>query len=129
MNGFFDKLIEFVDSAVQEGFVRKENRNNFVSSSDPKDLIESLKVFSPLRIDSLHSLELTIERITQSAWTSVCFTFSRQLKSPNPSSMRRNGLQRPDPSFKFWKKNMIARVLCVSVDYRTRMVSRLAFLL
>lgn len=48
VNGFFDKLIEFVDGAVREGFIKEQNRNNFVSSSDPIDLIESLKVISPL---------------------------------------------------------------------------------
>ena len=82
MNGFFDKLIEFVDGAVQEGFIKEQNRNSFVSSSDPIDLIERLKVIFPLNL--LRSLKLTIERITQIALSIDFFAITQTAEVPRP---------------------------------------------
>ena len=45
--GYFDKLIEFLDHAVKEGFLTEEHREMIVVESDPKKLLERLKKYAP----------------------------------------------------------------------------------
>jgi uncharacterized protein (TIGR00730 family) len=40
--GYYDPLIEFLDHAVREGFVRERQRASLIVSSDPEDLLDSL---------------------------------------------------------------------------------------
>lgn len=49
-NGFFNSLMDFFDHAVQEGFVRKEHRNNFIISEDLEELLEKMNGFEPVEI-------------------------------------------------------------------------------
>ena len=41
--GFFDPVLELMDHAIREGFVRPEQRQLLVSSSSPKELLEMLR--------------------------------------------------------------------------------------
>ena len=43
--GFFDHLIQFMDHALEEKFLRKEHRQNLVVDDDPRSLLERLKNF------------------------------------------------------------------------------------
>ena len=40
--GYYDPLIEFVDHAVREGFVRERQRSSLVVASDPEELLDLL---------------------------------------------------------------------------------------
>lgn len=48
VNGFFDKLIEFFDYAVAEGYVRTEHRNNIIVDSDMENLLKRMNAYTPL---------------------------------------------------------------------------------
>lgn len=48
INGYFDHLLKFYDQAVQEGFVRKEHRDNLIISDNVDDLFGQLKRYEPL---------------------------------------------------------------------------------
>ncbi|HDO27380.1 MAG TPA: TIGR00730 family Rossman fold protein [Bacteroidetes bacterium] len=50
VNGYFDKLLQFFDHAVTEGFVRKEHRNNLVVSDNISDLFLKMNEYKPLTI-------------------------------------------------------------------------------
>jgi len=39
---YYDKLIEFIDYAVSQGFIRKEHRDNIIVSDDPEILFKEL---------------------------------------------------------------------------------------
>lgn len=39
VNGYFDKLLDFFDHTVAEGFISPENRARVFSSADPEDLL------------------------------------------------------------------------------------------
>ena len=45
--GYFDRLIEFLDHAVQEGFLEQEHREMIVVESDARKLLERLKQYAP----------------------------------------------------------------------------------
>jgi uncharacterized protein (TIGR00730 family) len=45
--GYFDRLIEFLDHAVREGFLTKEHREMIVVESDPRKLLQQLKAYAP----------------------------------------------------------------------------------
>jgi uncharacterized protein (TIGR00730 family) len=45
--GYFDHLIEFLDHAVVEGFLKQEHREMIVVESDPRQLLERLKAYAP----------------------------------------------------------------------------------
>lgn len=45
--GYFDKLIEFVDHAVTEAFVRPEHRQTLLMENDPEALIERMQSYEP----------------------------------------------------------------------------------
>jgi uncharacterized protein (TIGR00730 family) len=47
INGYFDHLVQWVDHAVDEGFVRKHHRPLLVSSSDPAELLEMIAGHTP----------------------------------------------------------------------------------
>jgi uncharacterized protein (TIGR00730 family) len=40
--GYYDPLIDFVDHAVREGFVRETQRSTLVVASEPEELLDSL---------------------------------------------------------------------------------------
>jgi uncharacterized protein (TIGR00730 family) len=45
--GYFDHLIEFLDHAVEEGFLKQEHREMIVVESDSRKLLERLKEYAP----------------------------------------------------------------------------------
>lgn len=48
VNGFFDHLLRFFDHAVDQGFVRKEHRDNLVVSDDIALLFQRMNAYKPL---------------------------------------------------------------------------------
>ena len=44
--GYYDPLIDFLDHAVEEGFVRERQRSTLIVSSDPDELLELLALSS-----------------------------------------------------------------------------------
>jgi len=50
INNYFDKLFEFFDVAVQEGFVRKEHRDNLIVSDNITGLFSKMNAYAPLSI-------------------------------------------------------------------------------
>jgi uncharacterized protein (TIGR00730 family) len=45
--GYFDRLIEFLDHAVREGFLTEDHREMIVVDSDPKRLVDRLRAYAP----------------------------------------------------------------------------------
>ena len=45
--GYFDRLIEFLDHAVEEGFLEQEHREMIVVETDPRKLLDRLKEYAP----------------------------------------------------------------------------------
>ena len=45
--GYFDSLVRFLDSSVEEGFLRKEHREMILIDSDPAKLLDQLEAFAP----------------------------------------------------------------------------------
>lgn len=50
VNGYFDKLIGFINHAVEEGFIRQEHADNLIVSDDPKLLLDSMERFQPVTV-------------------------------------------------------------------------------
>ena len=48
VDGYFDLMLRFYDHAVQEGFVRKEHRDNLIVSGDIKSLFDRMNSYKPL---------------------------------------------------------------------------------
>lgn len=46
--GYFDKMLEFFDHSVHEGFVRAEHRNNLLVSDDIEKLFRLMQQYSPV---------------------------------------------------------------------------------
>jgi len=44
VEGFFDPVLELMDHAIREGFVRAEQRQLLVSSASPKELLQMIRV-------------------------------------------------------------------------------------
>jgi uncharacterized protein (TIGR00730 family) len=49
--GYYDKFLDFVDHAVEEGFVRGEHRKNLIVSDDVALLIQKLQSYQPLETE------------------------------------------------------------------------------
>lgn len=47
---YYDSLIQFIDHAEKEGFIRKEHRENIIISDDAKVLVDSIFNFKPVNI-------------------------------------------------------------------------------
>lgn len=58
VKGYFNKLIEYINHAVEEGFIRKEHANNLIVSDNPKELLDRMEQFQPVTvgkwIDDIH---------------------------------------------------------------------------
>jgi uncharacterized protein (TIGR00730 family) len=65
INGFYDKLFDFINSASSEGFIKKEYLNLMQIDNAPEKLLEKLNCYLPIIIDKAkcaleernHSLE------------------------------------------------------------------------
>jgi len=58
INGYYDKLLDFLKHAVNEGFIRNEHLDNIIVSDDPKVLLDKISRFKPVEtrkwIDYIH---------------------------------------------------------------------------
>ncbi len=58
INGYYDKLLDFLKHAVNEGFIRNEHLDNIIVSDDPKALLDKISRFKPVEtrkwIDDIH---------------------------------------------------------------------------
>ncbi|AOZ94410.1 TIGR00730 family Rossman fold protein [Paenibacillus crassostreae] len=52
VNGYYDPLLNLVNHSIQAGFSNETNRNLFVSSSDPKDLIQQMENYIPQGVEN-----------------------------------------------------------------------------
>ena len=52
VRGFYDGLLSFVDHAVDEGFVRRENRSMLLVSSSPDALLDLLEGYAPPLVET-----------------------------------------------------------------------------
>jgi len=50
INRYFDKLLQFFDHAVKEGFIRKEHRENLIISNNIHELFVRMNEYKPLTI-------------------------------------------------------------------------------
>lgn len=48
LNGYFDTFLQLVDHAVQEGFMRKEHRDNLIVSDSIESLLDQMKKYQPI---------------------------------------------------------------------------------
>jgi uncharacterized protein (TIGR00730 family) len=51
VNGYYDPLLELFDRAVNEGFLRTENRQLVLDDSDPASLLQKMAAFEPIAAD------------------------------------------------------------------------------
>jgi uncharacterized protein (TIGR00730 family) len=47
VQGFFDRLLSFLDHSIDERFVRRENRSMVMASSSPDDLLDRFERYRP----------------------------------------------------------------------------------
>lgn len=47
VNGFYDKLLDFLDEAVSNGFVKPQHRELLVVKNNPDELVQALKELRP----------------------------------------------------------------------------------
>ena len=50
VNGYYNRLIEWLQHAVDEGFIRKEHFHNLIVSADPKEILERIDAFKPVEV-------------------------------------------------------------------------------
>lgn len=48
INGYYDNLINFINTAIDSGFVKHEHRNLFIISDNIEDLITQMKEYTPI---------------------------------------------------------------------------------
>ena len=51
IDGYFDYLLDFIEYAVSEKFVREEHKNNLIVDEDEENLLRRLEVFKPLQAE------------------------------------------------------------------------------
>jgi predicted Rossmann-fold nucleotide-binding protein len=51
--GYFDRLIEFLDHAVREGFLTHQHREMILVDSDPRKLLATLEEYAPTQEEKL----------------------------------------------------------------------------
>lgn len=52
IKGYFDFFLKFLDTAVDEGFLRTEHRDNIIVDDDEINLLNKIKTFEPIKVDS-----------------------------------------------------------------------------
>jgi len=50
VDGYYDRLIEFINNSVEQEFVNKNNLDMIVIDKDAKNLIEKMKDFKPVKV-------------------------------------------------------------------------------
>jgi len=51
VEGYYDKLLEFIDHTVEEKYIRPEHRNNLIVETEPKVLFQKLLAYQPTQMD------------------------------------------------------------------------------
>ena len=51
--GYYDALIDFLKTSVQEGFVREEHRSMVLVDQEPRALLQKLTTYSPPHVDKV----------------------------------------------------------------------------
>ncbi len=51
INGYYDPLIQMMDTILEERFMKYEHRHNVIFESDPKVLLDAILNFKPLAVD------------------------------------------------------------------------------
>ncbi|OQY00301.1 MAG: Rossman fold protein, TIGR00730 family [Bacteroidetes bacterium 4572_117] len=51
INGYYDKLIEFLDNMVNQGFLMIENRQMIIIENNPVDLLNKFELYTPPKVD------------------------------------------------------------------------------
>ena len=51
VKGYYDPLLQLFDHAVEQGFLRKENRHLVLDDSDPETLLRKMAAFRPIPAD------------------------------------------------------------------------------
>lgn len=59
INGYYDKLLEFIDNAIDQKFVKEEHKQMFVVEKDPKKIVEKIKSYSPVVINKVEWISET----------------------------------------------------------------------
>ncbi|KAG9131393.1 hypothetical protein Leryth_019640 [Lithospermum erythrorhizon] len=47
VDGYYNNLLNFIDKAVDDGFIKPSQRNIFVSASNAKELVQKLEEYCP----------------------------------------------------------------------------------
>jgi len=50
VNGYFDRLLAFIDLGVEEGFIRQEHRSNLIVSDDMTTLFKKMEAYQPVEM-------------------------------------------------------------------------------
>ena len=50
VNGYYDRLLDFLKHAVGEGFIQRPHLDNLIVSDDPKELLDKMEHFQPANI-------------------------------------------------------------------------------
>ena len=53
VNGFYDRLFDFLDWQVEQGFVKPGHRELLLSSTDPQQLLDKLNSYAPQSVSKL----------------------------------------------------------------------------
>lgn len=59
VNGYYDKMLLFLDSVKDQGFITKEDRDFLIVEDDPAILLEKLKKFEPYKSTRWKLMETT----------------------------------------------------------------------
>ena len=58
INGYYDPLIQMMDTILEEKFMKYEHRHNVIFKSEPKELLDAILNFKPLAVDEKWIAEL-----------------------------------------------------------------------
>lgn len=50
INGFYDRMLEFLDTMVAEGFLPPQQRHMLVVASEPKTLLDNMRDYRPVNV-------------------------------------------------------------------------------
>jgi uncharacterized protein (TIGR00730 family) len=50
VHGFFDRMLEFLDGMVSEGFLPPQQRSMLITASDPAMLLEKMQAYQPVNV-------------------------------------------------------------------------------
>ena len=53
INGFYDKLFEFINHIISEGFIKKEYNEALLTDKNPQNLIHKLENYKPAKVDAI----------------------------------------------------------------------------